>query len=444
MFRGEIKVVMEVFRPEYRIYLLEEETIMHEGEIIRFYRKKAGLSQEQLGKDICTATHVSKIELGQTKYSPELISLFSTRLGVDIAQEIHYMKDVKCKLEKWYTSIIMQRMKEVEEGKAELEKYPSILSSSHAAYYQLLLARYYLLHKKEESASKLVKLLENQTKEMNAYEQNLFKHVSGLCYLEKYNSFQSENRKKAIEILESIDGDTYDNEEYHYHLAIAYHWVGYHTMAYINAEKAFHYFKRTNAFRRAIQAESVMLLQYGSVTKTEFKHVEERYKSLISDCDSLNEPSIKAMLLHNFGFEYFKRKQYQQAQNFFKQALLMAPKQSSLYLNRLYNYLDSCIEGSILPKADMYTKAKDGFHLAQKLKNPLYQHIFSLLLFKLEEKYEGYYQYIERTALPFFQSNEHFTMLNKFGQQLYDHYAAAKDFEKTVRVGEVLKKGQPV
>ncbi|MGZ9928023.1 tetratricopeptide repeat protein, partial [Escherichia coli] len=51
------------------------------------------------------------------------------------------------------------------------------------------------------------------------------------------------------------------------------------------------------------------------------------------------------MLLHNLGFEYFKRKQYKQAQDFFKQALRMAPKQSSLYLNRLYNYLDSCIEG---------------------------------------------------------------------------------------------------
>jgi tetratricopeptide (TPR) repeat protein len=208
-------------------------------------------------------------------------------------------------------------------------------------------------------------------------------------------------------------------------------------MAYINAEKAFHYFKRTNAFRRAIQAESVMLLQYGSVTKTEFKHVEKRYKNLISDCDSLNEPTIKAMLLHNLGFEYFKRKQYQQAQNFFKQALLMAPKQSSLYLNRLYNYLDSCIEGKISPKADIFIKAKDGFHLAQKLKNLLYQHLFYLNQLKLEGKQEEYYQYIEQHALPFFQSNDHFTMLIKFGQQLYDHFTATKQYEKAVHLGKL-------
>ncbi|MGA5690182.1 hypothetical protein [Cytobacillus pseudoceanisediminis] len=35
---------------------------MYEGKIIKFYREKTKLTQQQLGEGICSDTHVSKIE----------------------------------------------------------------------------------------------------------------------------------------------------------------------------------------------------------------------------------------------------------------------------------------------------------------------------------------------------------------------------------------------
>ncbi|WP_420491563.1 helix-turn-helix domain-containing protein, partial [Neobacillus drentensis] len=52
---------------------------MYEGKIIKFYREKYKLTQEELGKNICSITHISKIECGQTTFATEIISLLSKR-----------------------------------------------------------------------------------------------------------------------------------------------------------------------------------------------------------------------------------------------------------------------------------------------------------------------------------------------------------------------------
>lgn len=105
---------------------------MHEGEIIKFYRIKAGLTQEQLGKGICSSKHVGKIERGQTSYSSEIILLFSERLHIDIQEEIINFNNLEKKLLSWHNSIIKQSMIEVEKTKKELKKNPFINSSNYA------------------------------------------------------------------------------------------------------------------------------------------------------------------------------------------------------------------------------------------------------------------------------------------------------------------------
>ncbi|WP_226676515.1 helix-turn-helix domain-containing protein [Rossellomorea aquimaris] len=104
---------------------------MHTGEIIRFYREKAGLTQSQLGEGICTTTHVSKIERGKTAFSDEIISLFSERLGIDIHKESDSFQQVERQLHLWHNSIIMRRMNLVEKIKTELESSSFLESSKY-------------------------------------------------------------------------------------------------------------------------------------------------------------------------------------------------------------------------------------------------------------------------------------------------------------------------
>jgi len=411
---------------------------MLEGEIIKFYRKKAGLTQEQLGKDICTATHVSRIERGETRYSSEIIGLFSQRLQIDIENEIAVVQNIEKKLHKWHTSIILERMKEVDKIKNELECIQYISASNFATLYQLLLARYYLLKQIKEKAYDILVQIRKDTPAMSSYERNLYYHVNGLYYLAQYIRLENENRQKALQELKKINIEQYGNPEYYYHLGLAYHWTQSKVMAYFYAEKAFRYFKKTNNYARAILAESMMLVQLEGSTQLDFEDIVENYENLIDHSEALGLTDKKGMILHNLGWMYFRRRDYKNANLYYEKAVKEANRKSLPFLNRLYNYLDNAEEGNILSSKMILKHANEGLALSKKATNDLYQVLFSLLIFRVSSTTDEYFLYIEETALPFFRSHHHVTHASKYGKLLFNYFVKNKQYEKAVETGDIF------
>lgn len=411
---------------------------MLEGEIIKFYRKKAGLTQEQLGIDICTATHVSRIERGETSYSAEIIELFSKRLHIDIEKEIAAVQNLEKKLQKWHISIILERMKEVEKIKKELDSISYISASNYAALYQLLLARYYILQKDTAKTYSILLQIQKDPPSFSTYESNLFHHVMGMYYLSQYTRLENENRQNALQELKKVNIEQYGNPEYYYHLAVAYHWTQSKVMAYFYAEKAFRYFKKTNNYARAIVAESVMLVQLEGSTQLDFEDAVRKYENLIEDSEALGLLDKKGMILHNLGFLYFKRQDYKSAHSFYEKAVKVCDKQSFPFLNRLYNYLDNAEEGKLLSTKVLLKIMNEGLARSKKASNDLYEILFSLLIFRISKDADAYYLYIEKTALPFFRSHHHTTHANKYGKLLYNYYVKIKQYEKAVETADMF------
>ncbi|QKE73890.1 hypothetical protein HPK19_14190 [Arthrobacter citreus] len=411
---------------------------MIEGEVIKFYRTKAGLTQEELGKGICSSKHVGKIERGTTSYSSEIITLFSERLHIDIRKEIANFEKLEKKLQNWHTAIIKLRMKEVESYKNELEESPFINSSRYDALYQLLLARYYLLQNDFKKTITIIQSLQRNYKDLPPFERNLLLHVIGNYYLGNYNNSSTENHHKAIQTLKKIDINEYGNPEYYYHLAMAYAWTDSKVMAYVYAEKALNHFKETSNYLRAINAESVMLLQASTDVHIDFKKLKQSYKNLIHDSEALNAPDKTGMLLNNFALEYYKRKEYEKAQKYYKAALQLEKKPSVIYLQRLNNYLKSSFEGKLMRKSALLNSAQKGLTIAEDLKNQHYQVLFTLLIYSIENKTKESLEYTEKTAFPYFKSRNHTVLMKRYGKQLYDYYVKEKEFEKAVEMSNYL------
>ncbi|WP_088014257.1 helix-turn-helix domain-containing protein [Gottfriedia acidiceleris] len=411
---------------------------MIEGEVIKFYRIKAGLTQEELGKGICSSKHVGKIERGNTSYSSEIITLFSERLQIDIRKEIANFESLEKKLENWHTAIIKLRAKDIEKLKKELEEIPFIHSSKYDAKYQLLLARYYIFLEDRHNAFTIIQNLEKNYNDLPDYERNLLLHVIGIYYLNNYNNSSTENHHKAIQTLKKIDINEYGNPEYYYHLAVAYGWVDSKVMAYVYAEKALKHFKETSNYLRVINAESIMLLHSGTDEHIDFKKLEQSYKNLIHDSETLNAPDKTGMLLNNFALEYLKRKDYEKAQKYYKAALQLEKKPSVIYLQRLNNYLRSSFEGKLMRKSVLLNNAQKGLSIAEDLNNEHYQVLFTLLICSIENKRKEYIQYIEKTAFPYFKSRNHTVLMKRFGKELYEYYVNEKEFEKAVEMSNFL------
>lgn len=65
----------------------------------------------------------------------------------------------------------------------------------------------------------------------------------------------------AIQTLKGIQNEIYNNPEYYYYLAIAYHTLQSPVLAYYYAEKSHQFFEYMNNYPRVIDAEMLMIIQ---------------------------------------------------------------------------------------------------------------------------------------------------------------------------------------
>jgi transcriptional regulator with XRE-family HTH domain len=410
--------------------LAKEAIIMYEGKIIKFYREKYKLTQEQLGKDICSITHISKIECGQTTYSAEIISLLSKRLGINMELEVKKLKNIKQHLFHWHDAIIMQLFEDMEQINSELEREELIEISEYKFMYQLLRARYLLMNNKSHEAIKIIKKIQKIENKLTPYESNLLKHVLGIYYLEKQDFL------KAIQTLKEIQNEIYNNSEYYYHLAIANCTIQSPVLTYYYAEKSHQFFKDMNNYLRVIDAEMLMIIQVEDDDGNE--EIIYRFKKLIKSCELCNAPDRKAKVLHNLAAEYFRRKNYDQASEFYKQSMSLKNPESPVYLLSLEGFIRSSFEGDLIANDQLIQHAEDGLTIAIRIKQLLYIHLFKLLIYLLKFKEKEYHQYLINKALPMFIKSGYTYLIKRYKKELFHYYSNKNLPDKALEMAHFL------
>ncbi|NWQ43505.1 helix-turn-helix transcriptional regulator [Bacillus sp. EB106-08-02-XG196] len=403
---------------------------MYEGKIIKFYREKYKLTQEQLGKDICSITHISKIECNQTTYSPEIISLLSKRLGINMELEVNKLKNIKQHLFHWQDAIIMQSFEDMKQINSELEREVLIEISEYRFMYQLLRARYFLMNNCPQEVIKTLKKLQKIENKLTPYETNLLKHVLGIYYITKQEYL------KAIETLKTIQNEDYINPEYYYHLAIAYHTIQSPVLAYYYAEKSHQFFQDMNNYLRVIDAEMLMIIQVEDDDGKE--EILQRFKKLIKSCDLLNAPERKAKVLHNLAAEYFRRKNYEQASRFYKESMSLKDQGSPVYLLSLEGFIRSSFDGNLINNDQLIQLAEHGLTIATRIKDLLYIHLFKLLLYLLNYKEKEYHQYLSNKALPMFSNSGYNYLIKRSKKELFHYYSNNNLLDEALEMANLL------
>jgi len=403
---------------------------MYEGKIIKFYREKNQLTQEQLGEGICSGTHISKIERLQTEYAPEIITLLSERLGINIDNETRNLKNLKKRLTNWQNVIIMQLFNEMNSINNELEQEKFIQISEYIHLYKLLKARYLLMNNISDEAIIIINEIQKIEHKLAPYDCNLLKHVLGIYYLSKHENL------KAIQVLKSIQEEDYNNREYYYHLAVAYHSIESPVMAYFYAEKSRQFFKEINNYLRVIDAEMLMIIQVkddGDLTET-----ISRFENLIQSCDLCNALERKAKILHNLAYEYYRRKNYLQASRFYNESMKLKDNESGPYLLSLEGYIRSSFDGSLLPQNELLQLAKEGLETAIKNNQLLYINLFNLLCYLIQNKQQEYHQFLSDQALPMFKKFGFVYLIHRSKKELFNYYTELKLTGQALKMAHLL------
>lgn len=330
------------------------------GKIIKFYREKAKLTQGQLGRGICSATHLSKIERGLTECSPYTINLIAKRLGINMEKEMEIHNSIKKLLDRWLEVMVKEGVPEMDVIKKELEHTLLLEISTYKHLYSLHKVRYELIQNNHEKASESIQDIHKLEPHFSTYEKNLFKHVKGMYFLSR-GDYQ-----KAIDILKTISPNEYNNPEYYYHLAVAYHNLNSQIMCYHYAYKALHYFKNNNNILKIIDTEMLLLVQLQFDKHHDFEDTVKQYEGLIENCNICNAKRRKSKLLHNLAFQYLIRNNYPKASELYKKSCDLKNQKSSEYLLSYEGYIRSLFEGGLLSRYQLESLTSEGIKRRRK------------------------------------------------------------------------------
>ncbi|PEL13627.1 helix-turn-helix transcriptional regulator [Bacillus sp. AFS017336] len=403
---------------------------MYEGKIIKYYREKSQMTQEQLGKGICSSTHISKIERSQTEYAHEIITLLSDRLGIKIEQEILKLQNIKKQIDNWQQAIVMQLFDEVEKINIELEQEELIRISNYINQYKLLRIRYFLIQNLVDKALELIIEIKKIKHKLSPYELNLFRHVLGIYHLTIHEPLN------AIQVLKEINNEEYANEEYFYHLASANHSNELSVMAYFYADKARQYFKSINSYLRVIDSEMLMLIQVKD--NEDFTEIIKRFENLIQSCEICKSNERKARVYHNLAFEYYRRNEYELAKKYYFESMKLKDHKSIPYILSLEGYIRSSYYGELLPKGELLQLINEGYQLASEKNDKLFICLFTLLDLLILEKEHDYHRYLSDYSLPYFKKLGFAYLINQSEKELFNYYFKCKQTRKALRMANTL------
>jgi HTH-type transcriptional regulator, quorum sensing regulator NprR len=403
---------------------------MIEGKIIKFYREKAGLTLEQLSEGICSISHLSRVENGIYN-SKGIIFHLSNRLGISIEDEIKRYSNLQEKLHRWYKTLILQHFVESDQLKMELEEETLVEMQDFRVYYQLISVRNFLSsHKIEQvdsikSAHKIIRSLKKMESSLSPHDQNMLKHVQGM-YL-----YATGNYKGCLNMLKSINQNLYKYDEFYYYLAIAYLQIQAYVSAYYYAQKALEYFQKTINVKRMIDTELLILGLLNSKGSFDSQEVKERYEELILISESNQYDSRTAILYNNLAFEYYRRKKYIEAEEYFQKALNLLNEKTPNYLEILDGLISSQVKGNLHSYEKIEKLANKGLKIARSIQSDFWVS-FQLHLYQLNHETDKYNQLIETTFLPLLKKNGNKKLINHYEKKLFQYYSQKNKKQKAL------------
>lgn len=406
---------------------------MKAGLIIKLYRERSGMTQTELGKGICSVTHISKIESGNTKYSAEITDLICEKLNIDLKKEFADYEQLEKMLDDWLQMMVHQENDELDQIKEEIESNTFIHIPQVQQTYRILLARYWIIEREFERGNNLLKQIQTYYENLDRQNRNLFSHTLGIYYLSIGKT------KKATRHLMEVNPLEYVNHEYYYHLASALHAMGAKVKANHYCNLALTYFQKTNNFKRIIDTQLLMLSQMDSDTIYLRDDVLNNYLDLIKSCRRYKEEAKEVYIWHNLGVHYTSKGLYLEAKEAYKKVLKkpLESLHSHLKLGALRGYVHCSLLSQIYIKEELEDHLQTGIHMAEKMSNQTYLHAFHALQLQLDKKEKAeYFRFLEETFLPHLQVEGNHTILSLYERELFHYYRKKGEYEKACKLAE--------
>nr|WP_318540278.1 helix-turn-helix transcriptional regulator [Terribacillus saccharophilus] len=323
------------------------------GSLIRFYRKKKGLTQENLCDGICSITYLSKIENNKIEPHDEIVNHLLKRLDISTEEYIpkFSFEDVENSIDFIYLLIEEKRRKEVKVSFEKLKQYEDIIFVNETLLhkYNLVSLRCYLYFDELEKAATLDSDISEIVELLSSELQQKYFHISGLlsCKILDYN--------KGLEKLKLAENLMNQNNKIDasllYHLALTCSHLNNSDIAVHYAKQAANVFSEKLNFARLIDCKLIIGIRHSRYKNLEL--AKEEFFKIISVSQKINETSMTAIAHHNLGHCYSMENNNVKAMEHYNESLNLKNEKGRSYFTtilsiarHLYNInlFDDCLD----------------------------------------------------------------------------------------------------
>ena len=200
------------------------------GASIKRLREKKGLSQEELAKDICDRTNITKLENGYSKIpSLSFVLLICEKLDVTIEEFLNFAMSNNYSIDKKYVLDLL-----LNDDMTSLENYltninPSYLSKNNQTYYKYLMAKVKIYNGESKIAKDILLEIisstgENYLKLLSYHELFKNNYIDSTTNMikeifSKENLFKLVNKRNPIEyfyLINDLLTINFKNNNYEY------------------------------------------------------------------------------------------------------------------------------------------------------------------------------------------------------------------------------------
>ncbi|WP_187443741.1 helix-turn-helix domain-containing protein [Rossellomorea aquimaris] len=320
---------------------------MRIGDVIKYQRVEKHFTQEELCKDICSVSYLSKIENGATIPSDEIIKLLFKKLGIESFQEQDESVDKSSRLLilNFYRDLI-EKKKNVEEQSAIWEMEESSIISKNKILNEVVLARYFLfkkmLHKAERIISKLEGIIENYLPQENFIfykDRGILKYFYG-DYKGALNDFRF-----CLSLVSNSKFFDWDLADLYFQLSLTNGKLQKVQSSIEFAQKALLYYDQDYNYLRSADCQMILGISYQRLE--DYEGAIKSYNLALKIGETFNDINLMSAINHNLGYLNSLNNNYLLAIGYFEKSLELRVQkmdEGNINLKKILNTIHSIIQ----------------------------------------------------------------------------------------------------
>ena len=385
-----------------------------------------------MAKEICSVSHLSRIESGKVEPSKELLQKLSERLGVLIADESENveMEQLQERLE----SIINVRDQEgatqlMEELNLLLHKVP--IEAALRIDLELMLLRAQSVKDKQEE-NILQELAKFTEKDFNLTPIQAFRvqQIKGMAsYGVGELNVCLECFSEGVELAELLPLSRFERADFSYVQSIAFMADGQKFEALEKARDALTYFQSTMAGRRVLECHLVSGVAYKQIGQMD--RALETFQQAEKVCRQFDLQSFLSMIYQNLGTVYSAMSQSDLAISYFQQAVEYNEQPE----DQVYTILSLLrLHAKLGDQEEVRYWLEEGYHNLPKLTKQIRRR-FETHFDVHQALYEENEERIEAsllTAVSYYQKKKDKRQTKHYSKRLAEFYASKRKYKKAV------------